>query len=249
MISLGARVAVRVQHTLGHLFFPLIGWSMVLALRLHGYRIRDMRAVRREFQQIRKQHDGALLLCANHLTMVDSILIDWALASNWTYLSKFRLLPWNIPERNNYYENVGLRILCYLCKCIAIERKGSAEHKATVFAQLEYLLRRGHSVCVFPEGTRSRTGHLDMENFGYGVGTLANRVENVTLVCIYLRGQQQTGSSPKPARGDQLYVQLQSFVPETSSKGLRAARDITKQVMARLQSMEDRYFSHQGNAA
>ncbi len=248
-ISLKARLALRVQHMLGHVFFPLLGYAMVLALRMNGYRVRELQAVRKRFQTIRHAHKGPLLLCANHLTLVDSVLIDWALASNWTYLQRFALLPWNIPERDNFYGNIGLRIICYLSKCIAIERKGSRANKALVFDKLEYLLRHGHSVCIFPEGTRSRTGYLDMDNFGYGIGSLASRLDDITLVCVYLRGLQQQGHSPLPERGDEIHVQLCALKPQTKAKGRRAAREISVQVMQQLQHMEVRYFDVQAKAA
>jgi 1-acyl-sn-glycerol-3-phosphate acyltransferase len=246
MLPLRTRVALRVQRVLAHLFFPIFGVLVVLAIRYRGYRIEEMAKVRKQFLEIARDSSGPILLCSNHMTIVDSAIIAWALASNWTYLLRFRLFPWSLPEWMNFYRNVGLRIICYLAKCVPIMREGSVEQKRASMAKLEQLLRQGDTVAIFPEGGRSRTGYLDMENFGYGAGQLWTRVPNMTVVCIYLRGLAQSEYSGVPARGDRMYVELQRIEAQSSYKGLRAARDVTRQIMDTLHQMEQRYFAQIG---
>ncbi len=242
MLTFGARLALRVQRTLGLALFPLLGSLIVMILRLRGLRVEDMAAVRQRFSAIVDEFRGPLLICGNHITRVDSVLIDWALASNWNYFLRFDLLPWNLPERQNYYHNVLLRIVCYLCKCVPIVRDGTVAEKKASLRRLAYLLQRGEAISIFPEGTRTHTGALDMENYGYGIGQLASEVSGSTILCVYLRGHQQRGRTTMPPKGDTLHVELQVLRPETSHTGRRAARDISVQTMALLSEMEERYF-------
>jgi 1-acyl-sn-glycerol-3-phosphate acyltransferase len=246
MLRLRVRVALQVQRVLAHLFFPIFAVGVVIALRFRGYRIEEIARVRQSFRAIARTCRGPILLCSNHLTVVDSALIAWALASNWTYLFRFHLFAWNLPEWKNFYRNLGLRILCYLGKCVPIVRDGSVEEKRESMGKLEDLLRQGDAVAIFPEGTRSRTGHLDMENFGYGAGQLWARVPNVTVVCVYLRGLAQTTYSTIPARGDKMFVEVQRIEAQSTHKGLRAAREVTRQIMDTLYQMEQRYRARVG---
>lgn len=242
-LPMGARAALRLQRTLGLLCFPVLGGLAVLALLLRGYRIRNAKAIRAQFKRISAESRGPFIVCANHLTMVDSVLIDWALASNWTYCTRFRHLPWNIPELDNFSGSLGLRLLCYLFKCMPFRRKGSKQAKTDLFDRLGHLLRQGQAVCIFPEGKRSRDGRLDTTHFTYGVGLLANRAPQATVLCIYLRGTSQSSYSTVPERDQEFHVELRPIRPQSTATGLRAARALSVQVMDTLQHMEDRYFA------
>jgi 1-acyl-sn-glycerol-3-phosphate acyltransferase len=242
MIPFRARLALWGQRALGLACFPLMGSIMVAILRVRGLCVEDMAGVRRRFADLVREHRGPLLVCGNHITQIDTVLVDWALAANWRYFLRFRLLPWNLPERRNYYDNIALRIICYLSKCIPIVRDGTTAEKKESMARLRYLLQRGESVSIFPEGTRTRTGALDMENFGYGVGQLASQVKDALILCVYLRGHRQQQRSGLPHPGDTLHVELQALKPDTPHTGRRAARDIAVQIMHTLQEMEQRYF-------
>ncbi len=59
---------------------PLIA----VALRFgFGYRIEGVQELRREYRRICLEQDAPMMICANHLTMIDSFVIAWALGSPW----------------------------------------------------------------------------------------------------------------------------------------------------------------------
>jgi hypothetical protein len=111
-------------------------------------------------------------------------------------------------------------------------------------AKCTYLLGRKQRLLIFPEGSRSRTGQVNTENFSYGVGRfLDNDQEGMRVMCLYLRGDGQASYSTIPAFGERFTVLVDVFTPEKSAlTGLRAQRDYAGQIIGRLSLMEERYF-------
>ena len=74
--------ALRRQLAVGRCLSPI--WVPATAALLRwgvGYKIANAEAARGEYRRIRAMHRGPLLICANHLTLVDSALVAWALGS------------------------------------------------------------------------------------------------------------------------------------------------------------------------
>ncbi len=243
MLSSRALVGLRVQRAVAHVLFPLLGPLIVLAMWIWGYRIEKKAEIRRRFREMTRGYDGPLLICSNHMTKVDSAFIACAMSSNWSYMIRFHRFPWNIPEWKNFYQSLGLRLICYLAKCVPIVREGTTEQKRESLAKLEYVLGRGETVAIFPEGGRSRTGKLDMENFGYGTGQLWERVPGVRVICVYMRGYTQDSYTATPVRGERMFADIQQVDVQTEHSGRRAARDVTRQIMNALHELEGRYYA------
>ncbi len=238
------RFYLKLQRAIGLLSFPLLGGIVIWLMRfVMGYRIPNRHQVRRRVKELLHEERGPLLICANHLTLIDSALIEWALASNWTYLRHFRLFPWSMPEKHNYWRNVLLRVVCYLGKCVPVVRGGPPEQTKLTLQKLRYLLERGESLFIFPEGTRSRTGQVETKNHAYGVGRLLTAVEGVRVLCVYLRGHHQERASNLPRRGEVFYSDVELITPSSVHQGLRATRDISTQIVEKLSEMEQKYFA------
>ncbi len=239
------RVALALQRALGWTCFPLLGPLAVALMRWGmGYRIRHLNALRARVWQLLGARRTPLLVCANHLTMIDSALVGWTLASNWTYLRRFWLFPWNLPEQRNFGRNPALRLVCYLFKCIPVVRGGPPDQTRRTLERVRHLLARGEAMFIFPEGTRSRSGRVDTEGFAYGVGRLCQQVAGTRVLCVYQRGCGQQGSSFFPRRGETFYTDLALIEPRSEHTGLRGARDIATQIVHQLHEMEQAYFDH-----
>jgi 1-acyl-sn-glycerol-3-phosphate acyltransferase len=184
-----------------------------------------------------------LLVCSNHLTLVDSMILAWALSPLRGYLLRFSSLPWNVPEKANFSGTLFWNVTAFLGKCVYVTRGGPREEVRHTLLKLAHLLQAGELVSIFPEGGRSRTGRVDTENFGYGVGQLLQAVPGAEVLCVYLRGKQQGGYSDYPERGDEYEVRLERFRPRTEQGGLRGARDLATQVIDKLADMERQYFA------
>jgi len=224
---------------LGPLWIPLVAAALRFGLR---YRVDDLGEVRRQYRRLSQRSEGPLLLCANHLTMIDSAILAWALASPVWYLRHYSSLPWNMPERRNFAFSWPAAVLAYVMKCLPVTRGGPREEVVQTLADFVSLLGRGDVGLLFPEGGRSRTGRVEMESASYGVGRVVRALPGCRVLCVYLRGRQQEGFSRLPARGDRFHVELTLIEPRSDAPGLRAERDIARQIIGHLMGMEQRYF-------
>lgn len=236
-------MGLKVQRFIGWITFPSWGTLLVLLMRVIGrYRVRRIREIRQAYQEIVKNSDGPVIICANHLTKIDSAILAWALAPIGTYMRSFRHFAWNLPERARYAGNAVLSAICYLGSCIPVDRGGSRDAVQRSMAKVSYLLKKGHALTIFPEGKRSLTGKLETTDYAYGVGRLVQQARNCKVLCVYLRGESQKGPTSIPRFGEQFYMDIKQIEPRTSQQGLRAAREIAGQIVTQLKAMEETYF-------
>ena len=221
------------------IWVPLAALVMRFRFKL---RLGEVREVRREFRRIRRESTGPLLVCANHLTLIDSFLIAWALANPFYYLVDFDAMPWNTPEETNFASTRRNRILAYLAKCIPIRRGGNREDVARVLGRVGHLLGRGEIALLFPEGGRSRSGRVEAGSAAWGVGRIVAGTPGCRVLCVYLRGEQQESWSDYPKPGDTLQVSITSFEPKSDQRGVRRTRDIAQQIVGQLMRLEEEFF-------
>ncbi|MCA9493777.1 MAG: 1-acyl-sn-glycerol-3-phosphate acyltransferase [Myxococcales bacterium] len=89
--------------------------------------------------------DGALVLC-NHRSWLDPLLLMHHLRSNGLSKSEVRYIPF-----------VGL--MGWLCGTVYFDRRDK-DQRARARKEVMALVRQGHRVQVFPEGTRTRAGRI-----------------------------------------------------------------------------------------
>ena len=237
------RFRLRVQRAIAHATAPVWLPLLALSLRLGGrWRIEGASALRAEYRALRGAGAGPLLVCPNHLTMIDSALVASALGSPGFFLRRWGALPWNLPEQSHFAANPFSAALTYLLKCLPLRRGGSRRELAGVLDQAAWLLQNGDTVLVFPEGRRSRSGRVERDAVTWGPGRLLGAVSNCRVLCIYLRGDRQTGMGVLPARGQRFRVDFACLEPKSEEKGLRRSLDLTQQILATLAALETRYF-------
>jgi hypothetical protein len=237
-----SRSALEAQRVAGWLaapfWLPLVVLLMRFVLR---WRIRDVARCRQEYAKLLDER-RPLLVVANHLTMVDSAVIGWALGSGTSHVVRPRGLPWNVPLQRRVESWWLWRMLAYSMKCVPVPRGGDRQEVAHVLERLAHLLRRGETVLIFPESGRSRSGRVDPEATADGVGRLIKEVDGCRVLCVYARGDAQRTWSNLPARGETFTIALRVVEPRTELRGPRGSRDLATQVVRHLQDMERDYF-------
>jgi 1-acyl-sn-glycerol-3-phosphate acyltransferase len=238
--KLGLATQRLVGRLLSFIWIPAATFGMRVVMR---YRIPDVSNLRKRFRKLASETETPILICANHLTMVDSAVVAWALGGSWWYLFNYRWLPWNLPEQTNYGFNWVNRVGVWILKCIPIRRGGRREDVSASLKRVQYVLSRGETALIFAEGGRSRTGRIDLDSVAHGMGRIVNSVKQCRALCVYLRGDRQLAYSAVPARGDSFYVDFEVFRPESAHTGMRRSRDFAHQIAERLARMEEEYFA------
>ncbi len=231
------------QYLLGRITIFVTAPVIICAIKLAGYQVRDLKKIRREINALLSAHRGPWLICANHLTLIDSVILAYGMAPTYRHIFRFSQLPWNLPEKMNFNSNKFVGALCYLTKCIPVVRGGERDEVKSTLAKCAYLLKKGQNLMIFPEGTRARNGRVDTVNFSYGVGRLLCNIPSCRVMCIYLRGDGQKTYSNFPRYGETFSVTVEECRPKTGLKGLKAQRDCADQIVKHLSQMEQDYFS------
>lgn len=239
-----SKVAIQIQNFMGRAAIIFVAPFYFIIAKILFYRVKNLTQIRRQIAGEYSRHKGPWIICANHLTMIDSFLLGYASFSLFGHIVGFKKLPWNLPERSNFQRNIFMAALCYLAKCLPIDRGGSREKIKKTLDKCIYLLEHGHTIMIFPEGGRSRTGRINKENYSYGVGRFVKDVENCKILCMYMRGDKQKSYSFIPAWGDKFTVMAEVFNPaEVEGSALRVQRDYASQIIERLAQMEEKYFA------
>src|SRR3546814_16651451 len=121
------RLSLRVQRGVSYLCFALFGPILTAIYRFRfRFSAHQVDAIRAQYRALREQHPGPLLICSNHLTLVDSIIQTIVLGSLWDYLPHPASLPWHLPQSQNFYPRLSLRLVWSLDRCIPVARAASA---------------------------------------------------------------------------------------------------------------------------
>jgi hypothetical protein len=174
--------------------------------------------------------------------MIDSFLIAWALGTPWWYTLHPNTLPWNVPEKSIFGSTLPRRIALYIVKCLPLERGGSRAEITAVLSRIAHTLTVGEQVLIFPEGRRSRSGRVEVDNAAAGIGRIYRSIPGCRVLCLYLRGDKQESYSETPARGDRFRGSMSLFEPKTDHRGLRGSLDVAQQIVGHLAEMEQEYF-------
>lgn len=239
----------RLQATVCQALLLPFGGALILLMKyFRGYRIENMAEIRQAFKEIwseKARENTPLVICANHLTFIDSALIIWALASNFWYLFNYKAFTWNLPAGDFFKKKLHYHLTLYLTKCIFLDRKGTPAHKNAVLNLCRYLLEKGNIVLIFPEGQRSRTGAFDHERLRFGVGKIITSLENARVLCIYLRGDKQETFSNYPPKNSRFTVKMKLIAPTVSNEisKKRASVEAVKEIGAAIKGMENEYFA------
>lgn len=233
------RAALALQRGASRVLSPLWVPACALVLRFgFGWRVEGAREARREYRRLQRTSRAPLLVCPNHLTLADSFLVAHALGSPADYLLRFRTLPWNLPDRENFAGRWWSRLLIGLAKCIPVPRRGERTEVVRALERARFVLARGEAVLVFPEGGRSRSGRVEVDSAAYGVGRLVRSVPGCRVLCVYLRGESQASWSSLPRRGERFRVRLALLEPKSDRKGVRGSVEVARQIVTRLAELE-----------
>ncbi len=230
------------QKTMSFLLLIPFCYSIVFIFKhIMGYNIENIQEIRKQFKEIIKEKNP-LIICANHLTFIDSCLVIWALAPNYWYQFNYKYFSWNLPAGDFFGKKWYYRAIAFLAKCIFIHRDASSSHHNEILSICKDLLLAGEIITIFPEGKRSRTGRFEESQMTYGVGKIIQNVPNCRVLCIYVRGDKQESYSNYPLKNSNFYIKLNLLQPTTQLTGREGCGEIVQQIAKQIKAQELEYF-------
>lgn len=121
---------------------------------------------------------GAAMLCANHTSMLDPVLIAVGITP------KHKL---NFMSKKEIFENKLLGAFFRAVGAFPVDR--DAADLATIRTSIS-ILKNGGKLLIFPEGTRMKGARMEASEVKTGVAMIAMRAD-VPIVPIYLSSEQK----------------------------------------------------------
>lgn len=181
---------------------------------VRGYRIdaRLRRELRRELQTA-----PGTLICANHASAGDGWFLRWMLGGK----------VWIVADARSPFAKPWSRLLFALGRTIPVSQRHGLYANRNAFGRVASRLARGEPVLIFPEGTERTTEGVDVDQYSYLVGKLRRDRPGLRVLCLLMRGTAECSS---------LSWKIAPPAPERT--GLRAVRDLGRQINATLKELE-----------
>jgi len=110
------------------------------------------------------QSTGILFL-SNHQSLIDSLVIAYALFKPWDIVKRFSQIPWNAAAWENFFKKPSRRMFSYFLKTIPVYRGGKMETINKNISDYKNILKESNLLLFF-EGTRSRNGEIGDCRYG-----------------------------------------------------------------------------------
>lgn len=148
-------------------------------------------------------HNRNTIIVSNHCSHLDLGLIKSALGDYGLGLR-------TLGAKDYFFEGDKARQFFFenLTNVIPVERKGGADDGLNLAREA---LREGHTLLIFPEGTRGTTGVVTKFRAGVGVLSLEHKID---ILPLYVSGSfdSMPKGRPLPTKRD-LYVQIGDVLP------------------------------------
>jgi len=109
--------------------------------------------------------ETGMLFLSNHQSLIDSMLIGYALFKPWDIFRRYRQIPWNAAAWENFFKKPSRRIFCYFLKTIPAHRQSNIKLANQDIEKFKNILKNGNLLLFF-EGTRSRNGEIGPCKYG-----------------------------------------------------------------------------------
>lgn len=191
-----------------------------ISYTLVGLHLRLMHRIRVEGQE--NIPDDACLVVGNHASYLDPTTIGWAIPRELYYLG-----------RRDLFKPPVLSWLLPMCNVLPIDREGN---DISGLRGIIKMLQSGHSVLVFPEGTRSPDGSLQPAEPGAGLLAVKGGVRILpTRIFGSLEAWPRGGSGYRAA--PMRVVVGQPYWPTLPATGKPSYQAVADEMMAKIAAL------------
>jgi len=218
---------------------------MILLFCIKRYSFTDIFKVREEFFRTIEVPERPYILCTNHLTWIDPFLIAWVVAPPWRAVFRPSIFPWGITGAR-YSKNWFFKIIFVMTRTIIVAASQAINQNSWKFLSSSYVLNLGHPILIFPEGTRSENGMVNVNNPTSGAGFLIKTVPKAQIICAYLRPDTAKTKVNFPKAKSKIHFNFKLIeIPEKTIQEL-SSKEITKKVLDNIADLEKDYQQKYG---
>lgn len=181
--------------------------------------------------------NGAVIIASNHLSFSDSIFMPLVVPRNVTFLAK-----------SEYFTSPGLagfikKLTFIALGQVPIDRSGGKRSEAALLTGLR-LLKEGHCIGIYPEGTRSPDGRLYKGRTGIARLAIESGAPIIPVAMFNTAEIQPTGQVvPKVRRVEMVFGE--PIYLNGDSTDLALLRTLTNQLMEKIaQLSKQEYVPH-----
>ena len=181
--------------------------------------------------------NGAVIIASNHLSFSDSIFMPLVVPRNVTFLAK-----------SEYFTSPGLagfikKLTFIALGQVPIDRAGGKRSEAALLTGLR-LLKEGHCIGIYPEGTRSPDGRLYKGRTGIARLAIESGAPIIPVAMFNTAEIQPTGQVvPKVRRVEMVFGE--PIYLDGDSTDLALLRTLTNQLMEKIaQLSKQEYVPH-----
>ena len=181
--------------------------------------------------------NGAVIIASNHLSFSDSIFMPLVVPRNVTFLAK-----------SEYFTSPGLagfikKLTFVALGQVPIDRSGGKRSEAALLTGLR-LLKEGHCIGIYPEGTRSPDGRLYKGRTGIARLAIESGAPIIPVAMFNTAEIQPTGQVvPKVRRVEMVFGE--AIYLDGDSTDLALLRTLTNQLMEKIaQLSKQEYVPH-----
>jgi 1-acyl-sn-glycerol-3-phosphate acyltransferase len=181
--------------------------------------------------------NGAVIIASNHLSFSDSIFMPLVVPRNVTFLAK-----------SEYFTSPGLagfikKLTFIALGQVPIDRAGGKRSEAAILTGLR-LLKEGHCIGIYPEGTRSPDGRLYKGRTGIARLAIESGAPIIPVAMFNTAEIQPTGQVvPKVRRVEMVFGEPIYLDGDSTDQAL--LRTLTNQLMEKIaQLSKQEYVSH-----
>ena len=181
--------------------------------------------------------NGAVIIASNHLSFSDSIFMPLVVPRNVTFLAK-----------SEYFTSPGIagfikKLTFIALGQVPIDRSGGKRSEAALLTGLR-LLKEGHCIGIYPEGTRSPDGRLYKGRTGIARLAIESGAPIIPVAMFNTAEIQPTGQVvPKVRRVEMVFGEAIYLNGDSTDQVL--LRTLTNQLMEKIaQLSKQEYVSH-----
>lgn len=177
---------------------------------------------------------GPVIIASNHLSFSDSVFMPLVVPRKVTFLAKSEYFT--SPGIKGFAKKLTFKALGQ----VPVDRTGGRRSEAAILTGLD-LLREGHCIGIYPEGTRSPDGRLYKGRTGIARMAIESGAPVVPVAMFNTAEIQPTGKIvPKLRQVEMIFGEPMYF--EGDSSDLQTLRNATDRIMKEIQRLSGQEY-------